>query len=242
MDFVFHHGGGQGGWIWEATIAAMDAQAPGAHRYLVLDVPGCGTKRARDTSALGFPEMVAELTAEIVDAGLVDPVFVGHSQAGTVLPVMLAKNPGLFARAILISCIAPEPGVALMDAVLIMHEYAGTAVSRAFTDVAMPPREANRIKFCNDMAPAQAEAFLDRLGQDRWPDSARAWTDWEYGHLGRVPTTYVLCLDDAVLPPSWQERYAALLGARRIVRIDAGHQPMVTRPHALAEIVLAEVG
>ncbi|MFD2134238.1 hypothetical protein ACFSLT_01475 [Novosphingobium resinovorum] len=39
---------------------------------------------------------------------------------------------------------------------------------------------------------------------------------------------------------SWQERFADRLHARRLHRIDAGHQVMNTRPEALAEVLLAE--
>ncbi|MEO6716203.1 MAG: hypothetical protein ABIM50_03015 [Novosphingobium sp.] len=35
-DFAFLHGGGQGSWVWDETIAAMKAQSGSAHRYLAL--------------------------------------------------------------------------------------------------------------------------------------------------------------------------------------------------------------
>jgi len=49
-DFVFLHGGGQGGWVWDETIAALDRQSGGHFgRALTLDIPGCGRKRDRTT-------------------------------------------------------------------------------------------------------------------------------------------------------------------------------------------------
>ena len=42
------------------------------------------------------------------------------------------------------------------------------------------------------------------------------------------------------LPVAWQEIFAERLHADRVVRIDAGHQAMNTRPHELAAILLAE--
>ena len=91
-DFVFLHGGGQGGWVWDETIAAMARQAgqagQGAHRYLALDAPGCGAKRDRDTSAIAFDDIARELVADVRAAGMADAVLVGHSQAGMELPQM----------------------------------------------------------------------------------------------------------------------------------------------------------
>ena len=63
--------------------------------------------------------------------------------------------------------------------------------------------------------------------------------DWDYDHLRGSPATYVLCLRDATLVPSWQTIFADRLHASEMVSIDAGHQVMNTRPHALAEVLLA---
>ena len=55
-----------------------------------------------------------------------------------------------------------------------------------------------------------------------------------------MKSNFVLCLRDAILPPHWQEYFAKQLRCWRTVRIDAGHQAMNTRPHALAEILLID--
>lgn len=240
-DFVFLHGGGQGGWVWDETIAALTAQSTSVVRCLALDAPGCGAKRDRDTAAITFPEITAELVADIEAAGFTDVVLVGHSQAGTSMPAMVALRPDLFAKLVFVSCIAPDPGLTVIEMTAKrMREHGDTDGSRALTDENRPMRERYRVMFCNDMAPAQAEAFLDKLGPDGWPRSCYSQTDWPYDHLAQVPVSYVLCLQDAILPLEWQERFAARMHARTTPRIDAGHQVMNTRPQALAEILLIE--
>ena len=64
-DFVFLHGGGQGSWIWNETLAALAQQSGGRARCHALDIPGCGTKRGRDTSAIAFDDIAPELIADI---------------------------------------------------------------------------------------------------------------------------------------------------------------------------------
>jgi pimeloyl-ACP methyl ester carboxylesterase len=244
-DFVFLHGGGQGGWVWDETVAALTAQSAadsqGQARCLALDAPGCGTKRDRDAAALTFPEITAELVADIEAAGFADVVLVGHSQAGTTMPAMAALCPNLFAKLVFVSCIAPDPGLTVIEMTAArMREDGHTEGSRALTDESRPMRERYRIMFCNDMAPAQAEAFLDQLGADSWPGSCYVQNDWPYAHLAHVPVSYVICLQDAILPLEWQERFAIRVHARTTHRIDAGHQVMNTRPQALAEVLLSE--
>ena len=245
-DFVFLHGGGQGGWVWEEAIAALAQQSGGAHRTLALDAPGCGTKRGRDTAGLGFADIVAELVADIEAAGFADVVLVGHSQAGTMMPAMVALRPHLFARLVYLSCTAPDQGLTIVE--MTQDRVHGKAQGhsgqgeggRAFLNPALPMAERYRLMFCNDMGDAQAEAFLAKLGHDQWPASSYAWRDWRYDHLATVPTTYVQCLADTILPADWQAYYARALHADRLVRIDAGHQAMNTRPQAFAEVLLAE--
>jgi pimeloyl-ACP methyl ester carboxylesterase len=239
--FVFLHGGGQGSWVWAETIAALKAQAPGGVSTLALDVPGCGVKRGRDTSAITFEDIARELVGDIERAGLRDVVMVGHSQAGQMIPQMALIAPALFRRLIFVSCIAQTPGLGLMQMMGEgLHGEREDCVGwpRDFTGCSADERW--RALFCNDMTDAQADALLPKLGKDAWPASSLAPRDWAREHLGAFASSYVLCLRDESLTPHWQAIFAQRLKADRVISIDAGHQVMNTRPHGLAEILLAE--
>ncbi len=240
-DFVFLHGGGQGSWIWDETIAALKLQTGGNARCLALDVPGCGTKRGRDTSALTFDDIVAELAGDIAAAGLNKPILVGHSQAGQVLPRLEAQMPGAFARQVYVSCIAHASGKNIADMMLAQIEFDPEGPFAAvFGNPDIDPLERFRVMFVNDMAKADQDAFLARLLKDEWPPVTYTETNWNFDHLSEVPSTYVVCLQDQVLIPYWQRIYAERFHCDRIVNIDAAHQVQNTRPQALAEVLLAE--
>lgn len=241
-DFVFMHGGGQGGWVWAPTIDAMALQSGGNFgRSLALDAPGCGTKRGRDTDKIGFDEIIRELVTDIEAAGLTDVILVGHSQAGTVMPAMAQLRPELFRRLIYVSCIAATPGVPIPQMIgRGLHGESETEVGWPVDPATTSSDERYRIMFCNDMTTVQADRFVKSLGFDAWPMSSYTERNWRYDHLAAVPTTYVIFLRDRSLPPAWQERFAVRFHADRIIRIDAGHQGMVTRPQTLAEVLLAE--
>jgi pimeloyl-ACP methyl ester carboxylesterase len=176
-----------------------------------------------------------------VAAGFRDVALVGHSQAGTVLPRLVEMRPDLFRCVVYVSCLAPLAGqtsLSLMGSGLHGQnsEEVGWPVDPATHGVA----ERYLAMFCNDMSPQQASAFLAKLGLDSWPASTYTASSWHYEHLTRVPSCYVICLRDGILPVAWQERFATRLKASRLVRVDAGHQAMNTRPHALAEILRHE--
>jgi pimeloyl-ACP methyl ester carboxylesterase len=240
VDYAFLHGATQGGWVWADTIAALDRQTGGAYgRALALDAPGCGEKRGRATEGLGPDEIAAELVGEIEAAGLRDVVLVGHSMAGVVLPRMLELKPELFRRAIYVSCIAPLPGLKVVE--WRSEVRAGTAAEDPPPwEAPSDQRQLMRTIFCNDMSREQADDFMGKLGPDDWPEKVMQVSDWRYDALGRPPATYVICLQDLAVTADWQDYFADRLKAGRRVRIDAAHQVMVTRPHALAEILRLE--
>ncbi len=240
-DFVFLHGGGQGGWIWDETIAALAQQSGGTARCLSLDIPGCGTKRGRDTAQMTFDDIVNELAGDIVAAGFDKPLLVCHSQAGQVLPKLELAMPGAFARHVYVSCIAHENGhtIADMMAAQTAQDPEGP-LAAVFNNPDLSARERFRVMFVNDMAREDQDTFLDKLEKDEWPPIAYSETRWSYDHLGAAKCTYVLCLRDQVLTPHWQRIFAERFRCDEIVHIDAAHQVQNTRPHALAEVLLAQ--
>lgn len=246
VNFAFVHGGGQGGWVWAETIAALNVQTNGTFgRAIALDVPGCGTKRGRPTNDLSMQDVARELTRDIEEAGLDDVLLVGHSQGGQVLSMMLQLRPELFRRVVHVSCSIPMPGQTVQDLMGVGRHGADEAqVGWPFE--AEPENFAQSIVanfpliFCNDMDQAETAAFMGKLGKDQWPMSTYAYSDWRHDQHAFVPATYVVCLRDACLTIPWQEKFADRFKAERRVRIDAGHQAMNTRPHALAEILLIE--
>ena len=239
--FVLLHGGGQGGWVWDETVAALALQTGGEARCLVLDGPGCGAKRGRDTATMTVEDINRELVADVVAVGLQGAVLVGHSQAGMHLPHMAELAPGLFRKLVFVTCSAPLPGWTTLDQ--MGHDIGhGDDPDRVGYPLAAAAAMAERYRamFCNDMADAEADGFLAKLGSDGWPAACYGHSDWRRDHLRGLDVSYVLCERDEALTPAWQHRFAARLHARRTYRIDAGHQVMNTRPHALAEVLLAE--
>ena len=241
-DYAFLHGGGQGGWVWDETIEALGLQTGGAFgRALRLDVPGCGTKRGRATEAIGVDDIAAELIADIEAAGLRDVVLVGHSQAGSILPKMAGARPDLFRRLVYVSCSSPLPGQTSIQMIGAgVHGENPDEVGWPVDPKTHSMEERYLVMFCNDMSRLQTAAFMAKLGHDAWPMQSYSHTDWSYDHLGAVPASFVVCLRDGILPVAWQETFAERFRCERLVRVDAGHQVMNTRPHALAEILRHE--
>jgi pimeloyl-ACP methyl ester carboxylesterase len=236
--FALLHGGGHGSWVWEETARALESKGA---RVFLLDVPGCGTKRDRETIELGVDDVADELLADMAEAGFSDVVLVGHSQAGTMLPVLWRRQPAYFRRLIYVSCCAPLPGQSVID--MMGRGVHGSNPDEVGwpLDPAQFGRDVQRpIMFCNDMDAEYAASFLAKLDKDEWPMAVTYWADWHYDDLADAPSSYIICERDGILPPEWQHRFADRLMVQRRVSIDAGHQVMNTQPEALADLLLAE--
>ncbi|MYM62370.1 alpha/beta fold hydrolase [Pseudomaricurvus sp. HS19] len=238
-NFVFVHGGGQGGWVWQDLVDALGRALPHtAVNTLALDIPGCGSKRGQDTSAMGFEDLLDELLAEITASGLRDCVLVGHSQAGTVLPYLYQRQPGLFRHLVYVSCSLPLPGqtVGQMMGSGTHGEHADQVgwAAGLRTD---KPIARNRYLFCNDMSEEQYQRYRQQLGRDQWPVSSYTKDDWPLLQ-DQPPATYAACTLDNILPLAWQHRFAQRFGASRIIELEAGHQVMTTQPAALARALI----
>ncbi len=228
VSFVLVHGGIQGSWVWEELIQALKVQSPqiGA-RVVAVDVPGCGIKRGRATDGLGIQDIALELIDDIRQADLQDAVLVGHSQAGTIVPSMVNMAPDLFRHAVYVSCIAPQRGETVMA---FSERWRLRPTSAGEYDV--------EAMFCNDMNEAKRSAFVSKLGHDAWPPAAYSHVDWSYPRPETIRGSYIFCLKDQTVSWKQQLESAQRLNAAGLACIDAGHQVMNTRPHALAEVLL----
>ena len=97
------------------------------------------------------------------------------------------------------------------------------------------PTFAARLLFAHDVGGVAARKLAAQLG----PDSARmtlARVSW-VGVPADLRRTYVVCTRDRALPPSWQHRQIANLGACDIVTIDSAHDPFFSQPLRLAQIL-----
>lgn len=240
-QWVFLHGGGQGSWVWQGVVAALKKQSQGAlPEPILLDVPGCGVKRTRDTADLSLTDIAKELVADITRAGVDRVRLVGHSQGGQVMSLMASLAPNLFAELIYVTCSIPLPGQTVMDMLGTgLHGQEPEKVGWPADPKTASLEERYRLMFCNDMSDTETQVFLAKLGKDQWPVQSYQYRDWDYHHHGQVPARFIVCEDDLSLPVDWQGTFAERFAASTTQTIKAGHQVMVTQPDALAQLLVA---
>jgi pimeloyl-ACP methyl ester carboxylesterase len=206
--FVLIHGAGDVGWYWHLVEASLRRNG---HDVVAPDLP-C------TDDAAGFSDYADTVIEAIGDrSGL---VVVAQSLGAFTAPLICArKKTDLL---VLVAGLVPAPGEAAAD----------WWTNTGYGDEAHA-RYANDIELFYHDVPADLAAEALRRGRhqsetpmrDPWP--LAAWPD--------VPTRFILCRDDRLLPEAF---------LRRVVRdrlgitpdeIDAGHCVALSRPQELAD-------
>jgi pimeloyl-ACP methyl ester carboxylesterase len=215
---VLVHGAWHGPWAWDRLAGQLaDVQV----RTVAL--PSSGP----DPAALGDLYADAEAVRSVV-AGIDGPVVVcAHSYGGAPVTEGVA-GLGNVVGLVYLCAFQLDVGDSLLSAVggtppdwWDVHEAEG------YID-ALRPREI----FYGDVDDATADASIARLGHQsltakRQPLTRAAW------HT--VPSTYVVCEQDAAIPVFAQEAMAAR--AKRVLHLPASHSPFLSRPAELADLL-----
>jgi pimeloyl-ACP methyl ester carboxylesterase len=191
------------------------------HEALAVDLPcEVPTATLRD---------YAGVVAEAVDRLDGPVVLVAHSAGGAT--VALVPKLAAVARLIYVTAIVPEPGRSILEIV-------GPDVEAAVLDVSVDDGNGCRSFDIDKLAamalPADRDAMREYL---RATQRSQGWAvmhePWPGDALPNVPSSYVLTLQDTLLPPAKQRAMAASLGVEP-VEIVSDHEVFGTEPEALA--------
>ncbi|MGW1786944.1 alpha/beta hydrolase [Streptomyces sp. NPDC002143] len=230
MRVVFVHGAcvRDGSWWWQRTAELLQERG-------VLSVapalPSCG--EAGPPAGVGGPglsEDVAAVRQTLLDSE--EPtVVVAHSYGG-IVTAEAAAGVGSVRHLLLISSYLPEAGQSLSEF--------GDGAPAPFLDVdpdagtfgVRPELLVDTfLQDCDPEVQAQAAHHLARqsvqvTGQ---PVGAAAWQ--------QTPSTYLVCTQDRGTPPRLQREFARR--ADKVVELDAGHHPFLSRPAAVRDLLLS---
>lgn len=239
VGVVFIHGANHASTCWRPTIDELAGLAPGL-RALAVDLPGRGDEPG-DLPSLTIDRCVDSVVRQIDDAGLDRVHLVAHSLGGITQPgVIRALGPDRVVGALyLAACIPPQGGSANSTLKQPVRSIIDV-VTRLSKGQAQPlPRPIAAWMFTNGMD----EATRERALADLVPDSTRLSTEAvDRTGVPRVPTTYVVTLQDHSLRPSAQRQFIDNLGTvDEVVELDSCHNAMQSHPAQLARLVLESV-
>jgi pimeloyl-ACP methyl ester carboxylesterase len=226
MTFVLVHGAYHGPWVWETLRGELEARG---HASVAVDLP------IEDPTA-GHDAYVAAITTVVSDVA--DPVLVGHSMAGLIVPVAAAEVA--VSRIALVCAYLPKPGMTFnaQRAVESMEgRFTGPMEFEDRGDGTWMIGDATaRGLFYSGIPESVATAAVARLRPQ-----AYGLFD-EVCPLERLPDaswSLIAARDDPAVGFDWAMRAGpSRLGVATTV-IEGGHSPMLGRPGELADVLVA---
>ncbi len=194
------------------------------HRAIAADLPCTDPAATLDDYARTVVDAMAGLQRPVV--------VVGHSAGGATIALVPSRTP--VDRLVYVTAVVPEPGRSIVD-------LAGAEVRETMLSVSHDEGNGCRsfdMETLASLAPAEErEAYLTFL---RATQRSQGWAALEQPWPGRslpdVPSTYVLCTEDKIIPPAKQREMAARLGVEPI-KIASEHAVFTFQPRELAEVL-----
>jgi pimeloyl-ACP methyl ester carboxylesterase len=225
MDVVLVHGSYHGAWCWDFLTPELERRG---HRVVAVDLP------ISDPTAGG-----ARYADVVVDAsrGLSEPVVVGHSMAGLVIPLVAERRP--VGRLVFLAAMLPVPGVSATEQRRTEPIDGPTPlVTAEWTDLGnevwmVGPRTATEL-FFNDVPADVAGWAVKQLRPQSYlvMNEPSPLVEWP-----AVERDVIACRDDRAMNPDWVRASARERLGVEAVELAGGHSPFLTRPAELAGLI-----
>lgn len=237
-NLLLVHGAWQGAWVWDQVVAMLAAEGVAARAF---DLPGSGEDRTPASAVTmdAYAEAIHAQARAMPDGPL---VLVGHSMGGAAITAAASARPELFSRLVYLCAFLPRPGESVASLAKEGHALGGGGPSTEMTEGGVASRlrpGAIAQTFFNDCAPEVAASLLPRfrpqptapvLAPATWSDGFRA-----------LPKTYIHCTRDRAVSSQLQLLMASRAGVRDVQTLDSGHEPFISQPDRLTQLLLRAV-
>lgn len=229
------HGSWHGAWCWERVVPLLRGRG---HHVLTLDLPGHGDDR-RPIAEVTLPAY-AEHVISLVDSTTEAVVLVGHSMAGVVISLVAEARAHRIARLVYLAAFLPQDGQSVLQIGQTDTESLILPNLQPSKDQSTATLRAEALDdiFFHDCDSITAAAAKARLRPEPMLPVITPVHITPERH-GRVPRAYICCGRDHVISPSLQRKMIAAMPCDPVLSLDSGHEPFLSMPAKLAEILTA---
>ena len=237
--FVLIHGAWHGGWSWWKTAPLL---LEAGHRVLAPSLTGLGE---REHLAALMPPAVINLDLHVRDVAsilqtedLSEVILVGHAYAGMVITGVAELAPERIAALVYVNGVAPSHGEAMVDQLEAVRGPDFVARIRGFIADGAPfmPAPTNPEEIASRWAitdPLDQAFMLARLSPQPTLTFAQPVRTSNPDAAG-LRREFILCSESGFEPVAAR----AAVSGWGVHHIDTGHDPMVTAPRELADVLL----
>ena len=218
--FALIHGAGDGGWAWHLVEEALRERG---HTSVAPDLPTDGAATLTD---------YADVVLEAIGSTEEPVIVVAHSFGAFTGPLVAERLPA--AGLVFVAGMVPKPGEAPADW-WGNTGFSEAAHEQAIEDGGLTGSSDPYVAYYHDVPRHLADRAL-RNERDH-PSSAADSQPWPLDAFPTVPTRFVLCTEDRLLPPPFVRRLVDERLGLVPDEIKSGHCASLSRPTELAALL-----
>jgi pimeloyl-ACP methyl ester carboxylesterase len=227
--FVLIHGAWHGGWCWYKVVARLEAAG---HRVLAPDLLCLGADRTPVTG-ITLAQWTDQVTA-LVEAQPEPVVLVGHSRGGIIVSSVAERVPERVRHAVYLAAFMLTDGQSIAQVM-------GSGPRSGLTGNILFDRATSSSTVKADVI---ADTFYHQCNADDIalarlllaPEPAEpsgASVHVTEARFGRVPRTFIECVQDRAIDIALQRAMIAALPGTQVRTLDTDHSPFFGAPDAL---------
>ncbi|MES2625748.1 MAG: alpha/beta fold hydrolase [Pseudomonadota bacterium] len=235
--FVLVHGAWHSGSCWAAVATLLRANG---HIVYTPDLPGHGDDET-PLVKVTFKSYVTSLV-NLLNALAEKVVLVGHSMSGMVISEVACRIPEKISHLVYVSAYLPRHYESVFDLIALNRSH------EPFTAIELAMQMSSDKRTCSiqneDIVPLfynlsppelalQAQAVF--CIQATLPLAAKVTVDQQV--LDNIPSTYISCVKDKVIPLHHQRRMLARQSCNTLLQIETDHSPFFSAPEQLAALL-----
>lgn len=239
-NFVLVHGAWHGGWCWRRVVDALHEKG---HRAHAVTLTGLGERAHLLSSLITLETHIADVAGAIEAEEFGDVVLAVHSYAGMIGTAVADRMPQRLKHLVYVDAVVPKPGESWSSTHASATREARLAAAQASPEFAFPAPDPAVFGLA-----AEDHEWVRRRQTPHPGHTYQAPLDFDPKRVAGVPRTFVDCVKprlgtiDSIRPrvrdaSFWDGAWMAG-GGMRIVELQTGHDPMVSAPRELADVLL----
>jgi pimeloyl-ACP methyl ester carboxylesterase len=238
-NFVLVHGAWHGAWCWQRVTQRLGAAG---HRVHAVTLTGLGDRAHLLSSLITLETHVADVVNTIEAEELQDVVLAVHSYAGMLGTAVADRMPQRLKHLVYVDAVVPRPGESWSSTHASATREQRLAAAQASPDFSFPAPDPAVFGLA-----AEDHAWVKRRQTPHPGHTYQAPLQFDPRRVAGVPRTFVDCVNprlgtiDSIRPRVRDAKFwdGAWMGGGgvRVVELDTGHDPMVSAPQALADLL-----
>ncbi len=236
--FVLVHGAWHGAWCWRRVSDRLGAAG---HRVHAVTLTGVGERSHLLSPAITLETHISDVLNAIEAEELADVILAVHSYAGMLGTAVADRLPGRLKHLVYVDAVVPKPGESWSGTHASATREARLAAARASPTYSFPPPDPAVFGL-------QAEDY-EWVKRRQTPHPGHTYDAplaFDIARVARVPRTFVSCTQpalatiDAIRPRVVDAKFwgGAWLPGSRLVELATGHDPMISDPAGLTQVLL----